>query len=874
MTLHDPFLTNSFHFNAYAVPLWINTLLLSIIAHRTWKRINTSGADYFLLVTICSIVYSFFYGLELSSSNLATALFFIRIEYLGIAFLPPGFVLFALAYTGNRRKISPLLLFALLLVPIITVVIALSLDRHQLLYETVSFVQGDLFPVVSFRQGIWYRVIQFFNLACILFSNILFYRFWKRSASIYRRQVAIIFFATLIPWTSDLIYKAGLTPSGIDTTPFTFTFSGILIYIGLIQYSFFDLSPVVRDFVYETIPDGVFVIDHENRIIDCNHAARNILGLSSDDIGKAAADLLGFWPELKSLVLGSQEIEHRDLMKKTLDMNTWFDVDILALPHKKKDMTGRIIVLRNITRRKKVEEDLVVMRERAEAANSAKSSFLANMSHEIRTPLNGLIGFSSLLMRTALDEVQIGYVKIMNDSANQLLGLINDILDLSKIEAGKLDIFEEDISLEELACQVIDMVSFSAHIKNIELLIDIPADLPELVRADPVYLKQILINLLGNAVKFTHQGEILLKITSTPSPDTENKCTITFSVHDTGIGISEENQKAIFEAFSQEDTSTTRKYGGTGLGLTISNKLLIMMNSTLQLDSSPGRGSAFSFVLTLQCSNTKQPERSVIPTRKKMLIIDGNPLCRTVIADNLAASGVICECASGFNDAYEKAVSFEAFLIDFHGAGTDAIELVKRIRALKQEALIIMTFLATDDPSILTQSIHAGATVSIIKPVKRRQLLDLLSGNRFGTREQTESSCAIVDGRYRILIAEDNRTNMLLAKTILLKLLPDAEIFEAVNGRQAVTLYNRHHPDIVFMDIHMPEMNGIEATAAIRQCYGATTCPIIAITADSRKDISDRFSQYGIDDLITKPYTHEAVRRMAGKWLTGKPTKP
>jgi len=873
MTLHDQFLTGSFHFNAYAVPLWINTLLLGIIAHRTWKRIHTSGADYFLLVTICSIVYSFFYGLELSSSNLATALFFIRIEYIGIAFLPPGFVLFALAYTGNRRNISPHLLFALLLVPIITVVLALSLDRHQLLYETVAFVQGDLFPVVSFRQGIWYRVIQFYNLACILFSNLLFYRFWKRSASIYRRQVAIIFFATLIPWTSDLIYKAGLTPSGIDTTPFTFTFSGILIYIGLIQYRFFDISPVVRDFVYETIPDGVFVIDQENRIIDCNHAARNILGLSSDDIGKPAADLLGFWPELKGLVLGSQEIEHRDLMKKTLDMNTWFDVDILALPDEKKDMTGRIIILRNITRRKKVEEDLVVMRERAEAANSAKSNFLANMSHEIRTPLNGLIGFSSLLMKTALDEVQLGYVKIMNDSANQLLGLINDILDLSKIEAGKLDIFEEDISLEELSCQVIDMVSFSAHSKNIELLLDIPADLPEPVRADPVYLKQILINLLGNAVKFTHQGEILLKITSSPSPETENKCNITFSVHDTGIGISEENQKAIFEAFSQEDSSTTRKYGGTGLGLTISNKLLMMMNSTLKLDSSPGRGSVFSFVLALQCSNTKKPERSVTPTIKRILIFDGNPLCRTVIADNLAASGITCECASGFNDAYEKAVSFEAFLIDFHAADTDAIELVKRIRALRQEALIIMTFLATDDPSLLTRSIHAGATVSIIKPVKRRQLIDLLSGNAFDTRQKTESICDIVNGSYRILIAEDNRTNMLLAKTILKKLLPDAEIFEAVNGREAVTLYDRYHPDIVFMDIHMPEMNGIEATAAIRQCSGATTCPIIAMTADSLKDISERFSQYGIDDLITKPYTHEAVRSMVGKWLPEKPTK-
>ncbi|MBN1278446.1 MAG: response regulator [Chlorobiaceae bacterium] len=871
--LPDHLVTSSFYFNVYAVPLWINTLLLGLIAHRTWKHLNTSGAGYFLIVTICSIVYSFFYGLELSSSNLATALFLIRIEYLGIAFLPPSFVLFALAYTGNIRKAAPFLLYGLMVVPVITVILALTLDRHQLLYETVAFVQGDLFPVVSFRQGIWYRVIQFYNMACILFSNIVFYRFWKRSASIYRQQVAIILVATLIPWASDFFYKAGFTPSGIDTTPFTFTFSGILIYIGLIHYRFFDLSPVVRDFVYDNIPDGVFVIDHENRIIDCNHAARNILGLSGDDIGKPAADLLGFWQELKKLVLGSQEIEHRDLMKKTLDKETWFDVDILTLPHNQNDLTGRIIVLRNITQRKKVEEDLVIMRERAEAANRAKSNFLANMSHEIRTPLNGLIGFSSLLMKTPLEEAQLNYLKIMSNSANQLLGLINDILDLSKIEAGKLDILEEDVSLEELAGQVIDMVSFSAHSKNIEILLDIPTELPEPVRADPVCLKQILLNLLGNSVKFTHQGEILLKITSSPSLQRENTCTITFSVRDTGIGISQENQKTIFEAFSQEDSSTTRKYGGTGLGLTISNKLLQLMNSSLQLDSSTGRGSTFSFVLSLRRSDTKKPETHDIPTINKVLIIESNPLCRTVIAGSLASSGVSCAYASNHKDALEKADSFEAFLIDFHVTDTNAIELVKSIRTLKPDALVILTVLATDDPSILTLSKKAGATISIIKPVKRRQLLGLLSGNRIDTGEKTENNCAIINGRYRILIAEDNRTNMLLAKTVLSKLLPDAEIFEAVNGREAVALYLRHRPDIVFMDIHMPEMNGIEAAAAIREYDGTTMCPIIAMTADSLKDISDQFSQYGIVDHITKPYTHETVRRAVSKWLTKNPTK-
>jgi PAS domain S-box-containing protein len=405
----------------------------------------------------------------------------------------------------------------------------------------------------------------------------------------------------------------------------------------------------------------------------------------------------------------------------------------------------------DITERKKTET-VVQQKELADAANKAKSEFLANMSHEIRTPLNGIIGFTDLLMKTHLGKTQEKYMTTINQSANSLLDIINDILDFSKIEAGKLDLYLEKNEIRETLAQITDLILFESNQKKLDLQLNIASDVPEYFWIDNVRLKQILINLLSNAVKFTEKGSIKLNV-SVVEKTNDSRARILFSVIDTGIGILEENKRKIFKAFSQEDNSTTRKFGGTGLGLTISNQLLGLMNSHLQLESTLHFGSAFYFYLDLEISN----------------------------------------------DPGEKAPLFET---DFN--------------AIKN---------------------------TVIKK------------NSNGKK-------------IKIMIVEDNKVNMLLLKTIIKNLDINPVISEIINGKDAVDQFEALNPDIIFMDIQMPVMNGYEATRLIRTLKSGQTVPIIAITAGTEKEEKEKCLKVGMNDYIPKPIIKGIIKEMISKWTS------
>ena len=408
-------------------------------------------------------------------------------------------------------------------------------------------------------------------------------------------------------------------------------------------------------------------------------------------------------------------------------------------------------IMIDITQRKEADE-AIKGREYAEAANRAKSEFLANMSHEIRTPLNGIIGFTDLLMKTKLEKIQQKHMNTVNQSAHTLLEIVNDILDFSKIEAGKLDLFIEKHNVRELLKEIIDLILYESNQKKLQLELNIDPDVPFYFYTDTVRLKQILINLLSNAVKFTDKGTIKLNI-SVLKQINSNKTRIRFAVIDSGIGIHEKNKSKIFKAFSQEDNSTTKKFGGTGLGLTISNKLLGLMKSRLQLESEVNIGSTFYFDLDLKTTNK------------------------------------------------------------------------------------------TDLNVALFEESHDYNNIAV-----------------FHTNEQLRN--------LKVMLVEDNKINMLLLKTIIKNILAEPIIYEISDGLKAVEQFETINPDIIFMDIQMPLMNGYEATTAIRKTQIGEKIPIIAITAGTEKEEKNKCLKIGMNDYISKPIIKGAIEQTLIKWLT------
>ncbi|MDR3679064.1 MAG: PAS domain S-box protein [Flavipsychrobacter sp.] len=549
------------------------------------------------------------------------------------------------------------------------------------------------------------------------------------------------------------------------------------------------------------------------------------------------------------------------------EMRPWYQYD--------GSIGGMMMFTQNISSIISQREELKIAKIHAEQASVAKSEFLANMSHEIRTPLNGVIGFTDLVLKTNLNETQQQYLTIVNQSANALLSIINDILDFSKIEAGKLELDAEKCDLYEMSCQATDIITYQVQNKGLEMLLNVSPDLPRFIYADSVRLKQILINLLGNASKFTQKGEIELKIETLATQGDQTE--IRFSVRDTGIGIKPEKQEKIFEAFSQEDSSTTKKYGGTGLGLTISNKLLGLMDSRLQLYSKQGVGSTFYFDVMFKSEAGEAINWENIDQVKNVLVVDDNDNNRMIIAQMLLLKNIQTTEARNGYEALQLLASgarYDVILMDYHMPFMDGLETIRKIResfyATPEEQPIIMLHSSSDDGMIIKACDELQVSQRLVKPIKMQDIYNGLARLHKKDKKVVEDNAhqsEITAGQFTILIAEDNMVNMLLAHTIIQKIAPNAIVLEAKNGVEAIAYYKKQIPDLILMDVQMPEMNGYEATQTIRQLEGSKHIPIIALTAGNVKGEKEKCLAAGMDDFVVKPIVEETLAVTLNKWL-------
>jgi signal transduction histidine kinase/response regulator RpfG family c-di-GMP phosphodiesterase len=531
----------------------------------------------------------------------------------------------------------------------------------------------------------------------------------------------------------------------------------------------------------------------------------------------------------------------------------------------------------NAIDRHHLEKRHIKAKDEAEAANRAKSEFLANMSHEIRTPLNGVVGFTDLVLKTELSKTQHQYLNIVHQSANALLNIINDILDFSKIEAGKLELDLVKCNVYELVSQVADVVSFGANKKGLEMLLNMTQDLPTYIYIDEIRIKQVLINLLGNAIKFTREGEIELKI----SPFhcfSDGHCTFRFEVRDTGTGIPEHKQKRIFEAFSQEDESITKNYGGTGLGLTISNKLLALMGSHLELKSTPKQGSTFFFDLTVKSEEGEEKNFPNIEYIKKILLVDDNDHNRCIIKNMLSTYNIeILEASDGFEALHkiETDREYDLILVDYQMPHMDGLETIKKIKEVypipEEKYAIILMHGASDHEIILEACEEMNLDHHLVKPIKLQDLFLSLSHLRDKINPEKKANEQPIEASYqgacKVLIADDNPTNLFLARSIIEKFSPNVTIIEAKNGLEAYNYCQKDCPSIIFMDLQMPRMNGWEATINILELPHCSHVPIIALSAGNLLEEKEKSYEVGMVDFILKPIVDGSLKIIFDKWV-------
>jgi two-component system, sensor histidine kinase and response regulator len=630
-----------------------------------------------------------------------------------------------------------------------------------------------------------------------------------------------------------------------------------------------ELPQVFARSIIDSSLDMIIVVDERRRILEFNPAAQHAFGYRSEEVLGRSINLLyadqRFGEHIYTIARQQGRYVHEVVNRRKDGMEFDSLLSASVLCDGAGDILGVMSVSRDITDQKRAVAELRKAKEEAEAANQAKTEFLATMSHEIRTPMNAIIGMADLLWETPLMPEQQEYVGICRRASLSLLTLLNDILDLSKVEAGYVELEQIEFDLREVIDKTSEMMALRAHEKDLELGCSVAPDVAVDFIGDPNRLKQVLLNLIGNAIKFTDKGEVVLRVIQDPDP--KQLGALRFMVSDTGIGIPAEKLDGVFERFVQADSSTTRKYGGTGLGLTISKRLVELMGGQLRVESIEGKGSTFSFTASFTPVAHPQPVHSTLDlTGVKTLVADDNETNRLILNEALSSWGaLITEVSDGESAllALQKDHATEPYrlvLLDCRMPDLSGFEVVQKCMEMSTLDGTTVIVLTSDSRSAdIAKSYKLGLGGYLVKPIRRSDLHKAISiamnrPNGLGSTVAAERVLQREEPSLKILLVEDSSDNALLIRSYLKKEL--CEIDHAENGQAAFERFQGGHYQLVLMDMHMPVMDGYTATQHIRQWerrYGQQPIPILALTAFGMKEEEQKSLNAGCTAHLVKP---------------------
>jgi PAS domain S-box-containing protein len=649
--------------------------------------------------------------------------------------------------------------------------------------------------------------------------------------------------------------------------------------------------------LFEEAPIAYHELDAQGTIVRVNRAECELLGFTPEELlGKPAWEPVALAQRefsrarVAAKLTGKERLEPFERHFTRRDGETLLlEVHECLIVNEHGETTGIRTAMLNITEKKRAEEELQRKNEELDRALKAareaaelKSQFLANMSHEIRTPMNGVIGMTGLLLDTSLTAEQREYAETVRNSAESLLSVINDILDFSKIEAGKLIIESVPFELHLVIEEVNEMLAHKAEDHNLDLIVEYPATIPRRFLGDAGRIRQVLTNLVGNAVKFTHAGNVVISVSCLAGGIEQAQMKI--SVRDTGIGIPADKVGSLFEKFTQVDGAPTRRYGGTGLGLAISKQLVELMGGAIGVESQPRVGSTFWFTVPLQLDRSPyvEPAPAAALHGLRVLVVDDNELNRRMLHEQISTWGMrdslfadAGKVIAAMHEARQAGDPYQFVLLDYMMPGMDGVSLAHAIKAdadLRQTALIMLT--SVGHWSEVRQLEGAGVDASLVKPVRQWQLLNALAttwSKRGGTAIAAAPARVRQEGTFagmgiRVLLAEDNVVNQKVAVRMLERLGVRADV--AANGREAVDMFQLAWYDLILLDCQMPEMDGYAAAAEIRRLErGERRVVIVAMTAEAMGDARERCLSAGMDDYIAKPVKFEQLTEVLREWV-------